>query len=362
MDVKNKLAIFKYNNLKIGWWTNKFKLNDVVYIEGTIEKIGNSNINNYLKSENIFFVLNKVEKSNLISTKYNFYNLVNDYFQNGKIYYLKIIPLLFTGYKSHDNQIIVELTKKLGIVHLFVISGFHIGIIKLIINFTMIKTPFIIKEFIFNIVVLIYLILLNFPISALRAFLFLNLLTINKKFLNSYFHKTQILTILALFFIALNPFYIYSLSFLLSFTITFFILLTLEVKIKKKWVQKFLILIIANLVSLPIMLFINKSYNIFTIFNSFIFSPFISIFYVLTLILFWEKNLMNFLAKYFYDFLFLWSIFQYFVKITINDIEIIFLYYIIFILCILFMAMKTTLSIKKSKKLSKNIVNLKSLT
>jgi len=71
----------------------------------------------------------------------------------------------------------------------------------------------------------IYLLILGFPISAFRAFLFLLLIEINKKFFKDKYENLTILSAIAIIFILFNTNLLFNYSFVMSFTITFVILM-----------------------------------------------------------------------------------------------------------------------------------------
>lgn len=349
-QIKNNLIIFEYKNFKVGFLSNfKYEINDLIYVKAKIKSINNSNLPigyiRYLKSINIFYILEDVKKFDLIQSNFHLNNVIKNYLLDSPEYYLKIIPLLLIGYKNKESLEVFTLGQNLSIIHLFVISGFHIGIIKILINFLTWKMKKIFNEIVFILLVIFYLFILNFPISTIRAFLFITLNSINKYFLNNRFSKIKILLFIAFIFLAFNPYIFYSLSFIFTFVITFFILLSLEIKNQNKIYHKILTIFIINLASLPLILFLNNQYNLMTIFNTLIFSPIISCFYIFSILFFWWKDWMNFLSWIIYELFLFLSDFQFFIKNIYIEIEIIYLYYIILLICILFMVMKTTLSI-----------------
>ena len=63
------------------------------------------------------------------------------------------------------------------------------------------------------------------PIAAMRAFIFSFLCFINKKFFHKKFHTLNLLSITMSIFFFINPYIVYSLSFVFTFLMTFVIVL-----------------------------------------------------------------------------------------------------------------------------------------
>ena len=96
--------------------------------------------------------------------------------------YTKYASLILLGIRNDNNAEVYNMTKELGIVHLFVISGFHIGILYFALErfFKVIRINETHRSLITMMIILIYLYLLNFPIASTRAFMFLTAILINK--------------------------------------------------------------------------------------------------------------------------------------------------------------------------------------
>jgi len=231
----------------------------------------------YLKSLNINFISNnaKISKENNITS---IRSKITNYLLKGPDFYVKFISLILMGkneivFKNDFNKELYEKAKYISILHLFVISGFHINLIMVILLWVTKKIRInIIYANIINLILIgMYLYFLNFPISSLRAYLFIFIHFINKVFLNNKFTKINILTFIMLLMFFFNPFVIFSLSFIFTFTITFSILFVID--IKNKWIRVGCIVLFAYLSSIMISIYINGWFNIFGIINSIIFSP-----------------------------------------------------------------------------------------
>ncbi|MBN3535022.1 MAG0480 family ComEC-like protein [Mycoplasma procyoni] len=293
---------FSHKSLNVLILDKKIDPFSVYDFEFKIEKIEtNENLRknlNYYKSLNIFYYASELKIQKTYHLDFSFKREVFNYFNDSPQNFKKIVSLLLVA-QSQDSKDIQKILKDFSIYHLFVVSGFHMGIIKIFIYklFFFIKRKEQLKFSFFVIFSLSYLFILSFPISALRAFIFIIAIQLNKFVLKQRFSKLQILIFIALAFIIYNPFIIYSYSFILSFLITLNIILVLQLKIKSKVLNLVLISIVANLSSLLVInVSINTTYNLLAIINSIIFSPIISVFYVVSIVFIWNKDFLDFLS------------------------------------------------------------------
>lgn len=156
---------------------------------------------------------------------------------------------------------------ELSIVHLFALSGLHIHILK-----KMIKKPlaFIVPkqvgDYLSLIIIGCYIYLIPFNVSFTRAYLVMVLRTLFKKHLNS----LDCLSIAALLMIMMNPYIIYSLSFIFSYFMYLIILLIN----RHKYLN-----ILVYLASVPIILVIQYRINILSLILGIVLVPLISLLY-----------------------------------------------------------------------------------
>lgn len=215
--------------------------------------------------------------------------------------YTKYISLMFLGIKNSINNDIYQLAIKTNIVHLFVISGFHISIFYLV--FTKIFKWFKLKEIysvIFSlIIILFYLYLLNFPLSASRAFLLLLFYSVNKLLLSNKFSSLQVLSLVMILMFLVRPRSVTSLSFILTFLATFTIMIINEINWKTKLKKYVAFVLITYLSTLPIIISINEFIAPFGIIWATTLAPLFSLMYTITLFLFPFKDLMNFIYSAF---------------------------------------------------------------
>lgn len=57
-----------------------------------------------------------------------------DYLMSGPEVYSKYAPLMFLGVKNNESKEIYDMALRINVVHLFVISGFHISLFSKIIT------------------------------------------------------------------------------------------------------------------------------------------------------------------------------------------------------------------------------------
>nr|WP_157977616.1 ComEC/Rec2 family competence protein [Mycoplasma struthionis] len=185
-------------------------------ISAKITKI--KEVNNFSLANNFYLeILKNNIKEIKILKRATFINL---FYENKDT--KEFLNLILFNIANKNSDLYLSLSK-LNISHLFTISGFHFGLIFLILNFILKKLKFN-KFFIFlitEIILFYYLYLLNFSLSALRALIFLNSFYIFKNFLKIKIKTINIFLLNTFVFIVLNLNIIYNLTFILSFGITF---------------------------------------------------------------------------------------------------------------------------------------------
>ncbi|CAC13634.1 conserved hypothetical protein [Mycoplasmopsis pulmonis] len=281
--------------------TNKDLDQNFIYkIKGKQEKLDNSNYANFLKSNFVFSTIKTKEITKTFSNK-SFRNKIKNYFENSPSYYQKYVPLILLNHKSQINQKEYKSIENLGIVHLVVISGFHINLIFWLLNFAFNKVkikPFYSNFFsIFLISSLVILLGISMPIYRVLFFYYF------KFFYESFIYKKgkvkiskiQILLISLVAIFTINPNVIFSLSTIFTYSITFVILWSSKFKFKNKILKALFISFLAYATSaLILIIFQNKIYP-FAFFYSIIFSPIISFVFIVSVLFFWLKNFIDFI-------------------------------------------------------------------
>ncbi|WP_373423262.1 MAG0480 family ComEC-like protein [Mycoplasma iguanae] len=296
---------------------NEINLNSIVQIKGIANYPQNKtdfDFVNYLKSKKVFYIIEKPKELLLISNGKEIQKYIENYFLiNSTKIYQDYIFFLLLGKNINSNSDFINLLNRLNILHLFVISGFHVGIFYKILLWIFKKSRHQndIAFIFFCVIGFLYLFLINFRLSTLRAYIFFIIVFINKKWFYNYLTKIEILAITALIFLLHNIFVIFDSSFIFSFVILFFIFLAIKIKFYKKSDQQITIALVAYFSANLLNIFFNKEINIWGFINNLIFTPIILISFFMSFTLFWWKDLMNIY------FLFLDKIFLFFDKFSL---------------------------------------------
>ena len=294
---QEKILIVYYDDVN-------YNLGDIIKVEGTLE-IPNSNTffnlfnyQKYLKSKkiNYLFKTSKIEliKEN-ISTKYKIKNNLIKHIETYKTSnYLKTFIL---GTNNEVEENIIKSYQTNGISHLFSVSGMHLSLFSAILLFILKRLK--IKENISYIIIIIFFIffafITNYSPSILRALILYILLTINK-ILNLKIKTIYLILIDLIILLLYNPFYIYNIGFLFSFTVSIsLILFNKIINNHKHYLSKLLITsLISFLASIPIQINNFFQINLLTPIINLIFVPFVSfIIFPLSLITLFIKPLDN---------------------------------------------------------------------
>ncbi|VEU79371.1 ComEC/Rec2-related protein [Metamycoplasma cloacale] len=296
--IKDKLYSINYHSMTIFFsvYDKKFNNQDIVKIKGVISL--KDNLTYFDLSNKSFFKI-KISEINWVSKYiYSFDKIFNLHSTYSKSY----LKLLMFGIKDNLGFQIYNKIKELNIAHLFVISGFHIGILYFILSKLLNKLKIkYITEIIIFVCLLMYLYFLNFSISSLRAFLFIYLLKINNGIFKKKFNSIDILCFTAFILIALNCYVIFDLSFILSFSITFMILIHLQLikGIKNLILKQVVFILLTYLTSLLLSITIFNQISVLGLFNQLVFTPILILTYCLIPIFLYSKFLSE---AYFYIF------------------------------------------------------------
>ena len=114
----------------------RFSIEDLIYLKSkNITKISDeSNFNRYLKSINVFKKIKNCQISKNKNQKPTLSKRIYNYLYNSPSYYSRYVPLVLLGQDHLNRNDVTTKIKNLNLSHLFVISGFHINLIIMIIN------------------------------------------------------------------------------------------------------------------------------------------------------------------------------------------------------------------------------------
>jgi len=221
----------------------------------SIEKTSNNtNIIYYLRDK-IFMRIDKISRSNE---------------------YIKIFIL---GDNSLLDENINESYRQNGISHLFSISGMHISLFASIILYVLKRISYN-NYYNYGIVILflfIYTLLVGSSPSVIRSLIMYILFSINK-LLNIKIKKIDIMLLVLLIMLLINPYYLYQISFQYSYLISFtLVLFSYQLKnIKNNLIKSLYISFISFLVSFPICIYNFYQVNILSIFLNLLVIPLVN--------------------------------------------------------------------------------------
>ena len=256
---------------------------DYIYVKGKLIKPkDNTNFNlfnykKYLLSNNIKYT---VKASNIKILKRNkniFYKLKNYIFfkikslDKSKKY---ILTFIFAD-KSYIDKEMYDNYQNLGISHLFAVSGMHISLVTFILLKLLEGKNEVIKYLITFIFLMFYLFLTNYTISMVRACFQFILIFINKLFkLN--IDNSNIVIFLFSVLIILNPYIIYNIGFLFSFSISFTLIKFKDMITGDFMIKNIKTSLLSFFVSMPIL--INNFFKVdfLSIILNIIYIPFVS--------------------------------------------------------------------------------------
>lgn len=336
------------NNEKVKEFKDNYSFGDKIYIEGEISVPNNNTIPNnfnykdYLYHKYIYYII-KIDKIKMISKNDNiFLNIKNSIYKRiDTIKYNNYLYAFILGKSYYIDSEVLNNYKINGITHLFALSGLHVSMFSSIILFILkkIKLNEKLSYFITSLFLIFFAFIASFTPSIIRSVLFFILSSINNVYY-LYIKPKYLLYIVFSILIFINPFYIYDTGFILSFCISFFILLFNEKnKINNNLLSILVISILSTLSSLPIIINMSYEINILGFINNLFFIPYV------TYIVFPLSIIVVFISKLSFILNFLIIIMEYISKVSSNffNIKLIFpkmslfliiIYYVLLILIV----------------------------
>lgn len=294
---KEKLVgSYYFKNDEYKFFKEKVNIGSSVIVKGKLVSPKNNtvpylfNYKKYLYNKRVYYTL-KIDNIKILKENSNpFIKLKNRVIKHVNSYkdstYLSAFILGKTELISDE---VLTSYRENGISHLFALSGLHVSIFSSILLFILKKLRF--KEILNYVLIFIFLLLFSFITgfspSILRATLLFFLLGINKVF----YLNIRTLDILYLVFIILviiNPFIIYNLSFILSFTAAFFLIFSSDLlKGKNYFVSLFKVSLLSYFASLPLSIYYFGYTNLLGTILNLVFVPLVSfVVFPLTLLTF----------------------------------------------------------------------------
>lgn len=282
-ELKDNYIIIK-EKIKVVVYTKDIELipGDVIDVELKLSKIENGSYYGdfdsklYYQSKRIYNS-GKIIDYEIVGTKITINNLkfkIRNFFKSKlEIRSFEYLDAIIFGNNEIEDEV-NKSYKSLYISHILTISGMHIMFFYYLLTNFFKKFFSIDGELISTSLIFLYVLLLGFPVSATRSFLFLLISLFNKVGYIKY-TKLDILSISFIFMVIINPFIAnqtgFVLTYLISFSLIFMNEFTDNLSKNKKSILNSLICI---LVSLPIVINMNNKIAILGI----IFSVFLSIF------------------------------------------------------------------------------------
>ena len=338
LSCDEKLIGYIYYNSEeeLSSFVNTYNLKDKVELTGTLKEINEpTNINefnykNYYKTRGIFYRLKinnikKIDDYNPIYIIYNyFFNKINGLKSKDYIY-----SLVF-GNRKYLEEGTLDLYKKIGIMHMFSVSGMHISIIVELLNKLIKKESNRKNTFIMTVLFIYFLIVKT--ISLERAFISYLITYLNRKYnleINKYLKVFLIIAIILL----INPLYMFDSSFYLS-VITGSVLIIISDKLNNKniFLSTIKISIVSFFITFPLVTYIYNEINIlsfiYNIITSLIITYVIFPLSLITIVFSITDNLLFLIIGLFESFINLISVFS--INLVFKkEILFVFIYYII---------------------------------
>lgn len=313
------------NDDEIRNFKSNYSFGDKVYIEGEISIPNNNTIPNnfnykdYLYHKYIYYII-KIDKIKIISKNDNvFLNIKNSIYKRIEtIKYNDYLYAFILGKSYYIDSEVLNNYKVNGITHLFALSGLHVSMFSSIILFILkkIKLNEKLSYLITSLFLIFFAFIASFTPSIVRSVLFFILSSINNVYY-LYIKPKYLLYIVFSILIFINPFYIYDTGFILSFCISFFILLFNEKnKINNNLLSILVISILSTLSSLPIIINMSYEINILAFINNLFFIPYV------TYIVFPLSIVVVFISKLSFILNFLIIIMEYISKVSSNILNI----------------------------------------
>lgn len=297
---------YKLNgNIYVSFYgVHSFMVGDIIRFEGELNKtklFTEDNINNYYYKYNISYTLflnkssieiieNKINISEKIKLKVN--SILHS-IMDSKIASISYSVLF--GDSTYIDEESYSIFSQTGLIHLLAISGLNITLIYSIISIFLdkIKIKRIIKFFIISFILLFYLYLCEFTISAFRATLMAICFILSK----TIFYRYDILSSLSLslsIMLIVSPFSLFSASFQLTALSVLSILLLYPVlkeklcktlNLKENFlIDNFCLTLVVQLFTLPVLINLNGEVNLITILLNLIAIPIFDFYFLMLFI------------------------------------------------------------------------------
>lgn len=278
--------IIKDKNKKIilyDSYTIDLNVGSIIKFYGTPQKVYSKRVfdgfdyQKYLQRKKIIGIVS-VEKIEVIAHQFDYrflrqiiYQYLHKNFSKDSYSFLQGILL---GDTSLFDEMFFNSLIEIGVIHLFSISGLHIQLfINLLVSFLE-KIRLNKKQINIGVITLLmfYLTITSWTPSVLRASLMYLLNQANKKYFLQ-LSSLDIVSIVFLILIIINPLYIYQYGFLLSFSASIIVILSSKLVSKySNTIQVLLMSWLIQILSFPLVVNLHPNYNLI--------SPFVNVIYI----------------------------------------------------------------------------------
>lgn len=269
---------------------NEVDEGDFLKLEGNLSRINfvtlesEFDFKNYLKTKGIEYQLYVKSKEvifqNPINPKNIKQNFIDKYSEENKA----LLKSLLFSQTDYDSDIIKS-SNSLNLISLISVSGIFINtFINLLIFLFGLKFNESKSRFFSFLILIPYFIINIFELSVLRIFL-LNLgKTINVSFFNKKYNYLDVVCVVGIFILLLNPYNAMSLSFILGFGMSLTYILLLNFSNKKLTTTACRKGLLLSLFLIPIQLNFNKSFNLLTFLYQIILIPLMNCIFIFSIV------------------------------------------------------------------------------
>ena len=269
---------------------NEVDEGDFLKLEGNLSRINfitlesEFDFKNYLKTKGVEYQLYVKSKEVIFQNPINPKNIKQNFIDKYSEENQALLKSLLFSQTDYDSDIIKS-SNSLNLISLISVSGIFINtFINLLIFLFGLKFNES-KSRIFSFLILIpYFIINIFELSVLRIFL-LNLgKTINVSFFNKKYNYLDIVCVVGIFILLLNPYNAMSLSFILGFGMSLTYILLLNFSSKKITTTACRKGLLLSLFLIPIQLNFNKSFNLLTFLYQIVLIPLMNCIFIFSIV------------------------------------------------------------------------------
>lgn len=251
---------------------NTYYQGNIIYVKGSIQEIENDleldvfEFKDYLKYKRVFYQIIADEEIKIIDGKMPLnQKIINSLTKNLQNESYSMCKMLLFNDKNADIEAYNNL-KEINAIHLFVVSGFHISFLFKLISLIFKKNKML-QNIIGSIISFVYVFILSFQLSALRALLS----TFINKFFSKYLNTIDAVSISGLIILLIEPLNIFNYSFIMSFLMTYIVIISSHIiKNKNPLIKSLLISLLCFIAMIPIQLIINYKINVISLFTNII--------------------------------------------------------------------------------------------